>query len=149
MRTPSFYALAVIAVLTMAGCSTTSQSTLIPGAGVPALKHKTGVAETVIDPREVQRGRAARVGDSAGAVIYQFSFSNDKATLAGTTSLSGAGIVGQFGIADSTVVTPNQFFSGSGVLVYPYPGGGASTKSITNGVFYPFSAIISAASGKR
>ena len=48
MRTPSFYALAAIAVLTMAGCSTTSQSTLVPGARAPALKHKTGAVETVI-----------------------------------------------------------------------------------------------------
>jgi len=85
-----------------------------------------------------------------GAEIYQFSFSGSKATLEGTTPLSGAGLeVGQFGIADSTVVTPNQFFSGSAVLVYPYPGGGAPTQTITKGVFYPFAAVVSPARGQR
>jgi hypothetical protein len=69
-------------------------------------------------------GQYVAVGDSANAVIYQYTFSGGKAMLEGTTPLTGAGDpVGQFGIADSTVVTPNQFFSGSGVLVYPYPGG--------------------------
>jgi hypothetical protein len=84
-----------------------------------------------------------------GAEIYQFSFSGTEATLEGTTPLSGAGLlVGQFGIADSTVVTPNQFFSSSAALVYPYPGGGAATKTITNGIFYPFSAVVSPASSR-
>lgn len=42
---------------------------------------------------------------------------------------------------------PDQFFSksGSGVLYYPYPAAGASTQTITKGVFYPFSAVISPA----
>jgi hypothetical protein len=84
-----------------------------------------------------------------GLEIYQFSFKGTTATLEGTTPLSGAGLtVGQFGIADSTVVTPNQFFSSSAVLVYPYPSGGSATKTITNGVFYPFSAVVSPASGR-
>ncbi len=93
-------------------------------------------------------GQYLAVGDNAGAAIYQFAFSGSKATLEGTTPLTGAGNVGQFGIARSTVVTPNQFFSSSAVLVYPYPSGGASTKTITNGVFYPFSAVVSAASSR-
>jgi hypothetical protein len=66
--------------------------------------------------------------------------------------LTGAGNVGQFGIAGSTVVTPNQFFSDSSsgaVLYYPYPAGGASTQTITKGVFYPFSAVISPAPSSR
>jgi hypothetical protein len=48
----------------------------------------------------------------------------------------------------SRVVTANQFFSGYAVLVYPYPAGGAATKTITNGVFYPFSAVVSPASSR-
>jgi hypothetical protein len=92
-------------------------------------------------------GQYLALGDNAGAVIYQFSFSGSKATLQGTTPLTGAGNVGQFGIVGSSVVTPNQFFSGSAVLVFPYPGGGAATKTITHGVFYPFSAVVSPASG--
>ena len=92
-------------------------------------------------------GTYLAVGDSASAAIYQYSISNGQATLQGTTPLTGAGLsVGQFGISNSTVVTPNQFFSGSGVLVCPYPAGGASTQSITDGVYYPFSAVISPAS---
>lgn len=93
-------------------------------------------------------GQYLAVGDNAGAAIYQFTFSGSKATLEGTTPLTGAGNVGQFGIARSTVVTPNQFFSSSAVLVYPYPSGGAATKTITNGVFYPFSAVVSAVSSR-
>jgi hypothetical protein len=96
-------------------------------------------------------GQYVAVGDNAGEAIYQYTFSKGKATLEGTTTLTGAGNVGQFGIAGSTVVTPNQFFSksGSGVLYYPYPAGGTATQTITNGVFYPFSAVISpAASGQ-
>jgi len=91
-------------------------------------------------------GQYVAVGDSANSVIYQYAFSGSKATLEGTTPLTGAGLtVGQFGISGSTVVTPNQFFSGSAVLVFPYPGGGAATKTITNGVFYPFAAVVSPA----
>ncbi len=93
-------------------------------------------------------GQYLAVGDNAGEVIYQFSFSGSKATLQGTTPLTGAGNVGQFGIVGSSVVTPNQFFSGSGVLVFPYPDGGAATKTITHGVFYPFSAVVSPASSR-
>jgi hypothetical protein len=90
-------------------------------------------------------GTYVAVGDNAGLAIYQFTFSGGKATLEGTTSLTGAGNVGQFGISGGSVATPNQFFStsGSGVLLYPYPSGGSSTLSITKGVFYPFSAVIS------
>jgi hypothetical protein len=95
-------------------------------------------------------GKYLALGDEADAVIYQYAFSDGKATLEGTTPLNGAGLtVGQFGIAGSSVVTPNQFFSGSGVLVYPYPAGGNSTLSITEGVFYPFSAVISPAPARR
>ncbi len=90
-------------------------------------------------------GQYVAVGDNAGAAIYQFTFSGSKATLEGTTPLNGAGNVGQFGIAGSSVVTPNQFFSSSAVVVYPYPGGGAPTQTITSGVFYPFSAVVSLA----
>jgi hypothetical protein len=92
-------------------------------------------------------GKYLAVGD-AGTSIYQYSFSGSKATLKGTTSLTGAGTMGQFGISGSTVVTPNQFFSSSGVLVFPYPAGGAATQTITNGVFYPFSAVVSPASAR-
>lgn len=96
-------------------------------------------------------GQYVAVGDNAGEAIYQYTFSNDEATLEGTTTLTGAGNVGQFGIVASTVVTPNQFFSksDSGVLYYPYPAGGASTKTITNGVFYPYSAVVSLAPSRR
>ncbi|MGA8385432.1 MAG: hypothetical protein WA428_09155 [Candidatus Cybelea sp.] len=92
-------------------------------------------------------GQYVAVGDNAGEAIYQYTFSSGKATLEGSTTLTGAGNVGQFGIVGSTVVTPNQFFSesGSGVLYYPYPAGGAPTQTITKGVFYPFSAVISPA----
>ncbi|MGB8907337.1 MAG: hypothetical protein WCC84_01175 [Candidatus Cybelea sp.] len=93
-------------------------------------------------------GQYVAVGDG-GVNIYQYTFNNDKATLEGTTSLTGAGNVGQFGIADSMVVTPNQFFSSSGVLLYPYPSGGSSTQTITDGVFYPFSSVISPAATRR
>jgi hypothetical protein len=94
-------------------------------------------------------GDYVAVGDMAGGPIYEYSFSSKGPTLEGTTPLTGAGLeVGQFGIADSTVVTPNQFFSGSGVQVYPYPGGGSPTKSITNGVFYPFSSVVSPAAAR-
>ena len=41
------FTLTAIAVLTMASCST-SQSTLVPGIAEPALKEKSGVAETVL-----------------------------------------------------------------------------------------------------
>ena len=96
-------------------------------------------------------GQYVAVGDNAGEAIYQYTFSNGKATLEGSTSLTGAGNVGQFAIVGSTVVTPDQFFSksGSGVLYYPYPGGGASTHTITNVVFYPYSAVISPAANHR
>jgi hypothetical protein len=92
-------------------------------------------------------GQYVAVGDNAGAAIYQFTFSGSTATLEGKTPLTGAGNVGQFGIARSSVVTPNQFFSrsSSAVVVYPYPGGGAPSKTITKGVFYPFSAVVSLA----
>jgi hypothetical protein len=91
-------------------------------------------------------GQYVAVGDSANAVIYQFTFSGSKATLEGTTPLTGGGDpIGQFGIINSTVVAPNQFASGSNVLFFPYPAGGAATKTITDGVFYPFSAVISPA----
>lgn len=91
-------------------------------------------------------GKYLALGDSANAVIYQFTFGGGQATLEGTTPLTGAGLsVGQFGIAKSSVVTANQFFSGSGVLVFPYPTSGAATKTISKGVFYPFSAVISPA----
>lgn len=90
-------------------------------------------------------GQYLAVGDG-GANIYQYSFSGTKATLEGTTPLTGSGTVGQFGIANSTVATPDQFFSGSGVLLYPYPGGGTFTLEITKKVFYPFSAVVSPAS---
>jgi hypothetical protein len=93
-------------------------------------------------------GEYVAVGDG-GANIYQYTFSQEETTLEGTTTLTGSGLeVGQFGIANGSVVTPNQFFSGSGVLVYPYPAGGASTQSITNGVFYPFSSVISPAASR-
>jgi hypothetical protein len=103
--------------------------------------------KAIVGPGGVQwDGQYLAVGDMTDAVIYEFSFSKNYATLEGTTPLSGAGLsVGQFGIAGSSVVTPNQFFSGSGVLIYPYPAGGSPTMSITNGVFYPFSAVISSA----
>jgi hypothetical protein len=105
--------------------------------------------QTIRAPGGIQwDGQYLALGDNAGAAIYQFSFSASKATLEGTTPLTGAGNVGQFGIAGSSVVTPNQFFSSSGVLVFPYPGGGAATKTITHGVFYPFSAVVSPASGR-
>ena len=97
-------------------------------------------------------GQYVAVGDNAGEAIYRYTFSNGEATLEGTTSLTGAGNVGQFGIVGSTVVTPNQFFSDSSsgaVLYYPYPAGGASTQTITKGVFYPFSAVISPAPSSR
>ena len=80
--------------------------------------------------------------------IYQYAFSGSKATLEGTTTLTGAGNVGQFAIAGSTVATPNQFFSGSGVLLFPYPAGGSPSLTITNGVFYPFAAAVSPASSR-
>ncbi len=76
-------------------------------------------------------------------------FAGSKATLEGTTTLTGAGNIGQFAIAGSTVATPDQFFSGSGVLLYPYPAGGSPSGTITKGVFYPFAAAVSPASGKR
>jgi hypothetical protein len=96
-------------------------------------------------------GNYVAVGDNAGEAIYQYTFSHGEATLEGTTTLTGAGNVGQFGIVGSTVVTPNQFFStsNSGVLYYPYPAGGASTQTITKGVFYPYSAVVSLASSSR
>ncbi|MGA8474700.1 MAG: hypothetical protein WB681_06495 [Candidatus Cybelea sp.] len=105
--------------------------------------------QTIGAPGGIQwDGQYLALGDNAGAAIYQFSFNGSKATLQGTTPLTGAGNVGQFGIAGSSVVTPNQFFSGSAVLVFPYPGGGAATKTITHGVFYPFSAVVSPASSR-
>jgi hypothetical protein len=96
-------------------------------------------------------GQYVALGDNAGEAIYQYTFSDDKATLEGTTTLTGAGNVGQFGIVGSTVVTPNQFFSEStsGVLYYPYPAGGTSTQTITNGIFYPYSAVVSPAASHR
>lgn len=105
--------------------------------------------QTIRFPGGIQwDGQYVAVGDNAGAVIYQFTFSGSTATLEGQTPLTGAGNVGQFGIMGSSVVTPNQFFSSSGVLVFPYPGGGAATKTITKGVFYPFSAVVIAASSR-
>jgi hypothetical protein len=103
--------------------------------------------KNIVGPGGIQwDGKYLAVGDMTDAVIYEFSFNNSQATLEGTTPLTGAGLsIGQFGIVGASVVTPNQFFSGSGVLVYPYPAGGSATKSITNGVFYPFSAVISSA----
>jgi hypothetical protein len=96
-------------------------------------------------------GQYVAVGDG-GVNIYQYTFSNDQATLEGTTSLTGASQVGQFGIVGSTVVTPNEFLttnSGSGpVLYYPYPAGGAPTQTISKGVFYPFSSVISRAASR-
>ena len=92
-------------------------------------------------------GQYVALGDG-GTSIYQYAFSGSKATLEGTTTLTGAGSVGQFAIANSTVATPNQFFSGSGVLLYPYPAGGSASGSITKGVFYPFAAAVSPASSR-
>jgi hypothetical protein len=108
------------------------------------------LGQSVAGPGGIQwDGKYVALGDSAGAVIYQYTFAGSKATLQGTTHLTGAGDpVGQFGIVGSSVVTANQFFSGSAVLVYPYPAGGAATKTITNGVFYPFSAVVSPASSR-
>jgi hypothetical protein len=108
------------------------------------------LAQNIAGPGGIEwDGKYVALGDSAGSVIYQYTFAGGKATLQGTTPLTGAGDpVGQFGIIGSSVVTPNQFFSGSGVLVFPYPGGGAATKTITHGVFYPFSAVVSPASSR-
>jgi hypothetical protein len=108
------------------------------------------LGQSIAGPGGIQwDGKYVALGDSAGAVIYQYTFAGSKATLQGTTHLTGAGDpVGQFGIVGSRVVTANQFFSGYAVLVYPYPAGGAATKTITNGVFYPFSAVVSPASSR-
>jgi hypothetical protein len=108
------------------------------------------LGQSIAGPGGIQwDGKYVALGDSAGAAIYQYTFAGSKATLQGTTHLTGAGDpVGQFGIVGSRVVTANQFFSGSAVLVYPYPSGGAATKTITNGVFYPFSAVVSPASSR-
>lgn len=104
------------------------------------------LSKTLAGPGGIEwDGQYVALGDSGGAAIYRLAFSGSEVTIEGTTPLTGAGTVGQFGIANSTVVTPNQFFSSSGVLVYPYPTGGAATQTITNGVFYPFSAVISPA----
>jgi hypothetical protein len=97
-------------------------------------------------------GQYVAVGDK-GEAIYQYTFSNGAATLEGTTTLTGAANVGQFDIVGSTVVTPNEFFTDTtnsgAVLYYPYPAGGASTQTITNGVFYPFAAVISPPASPR
>jgi len=93
-------------------------------------------------------GTYLAVGDQAGAAIYQFSFTKGQPKLQGRTTLTGAGLVGQFAIADSTVVAPDQLNSTSNVLFYPYPAGGNPTQTITNGVSFPYSAAISPAAAR-
>jgi hypothetical protein len=93
-------------------------------------------------------GTHVAVGDLAGNAIYEFSVQANRATLIGTTRLSGStGEVSQFGIDGSTVVVPvNSSKSSTGpVQFYNYPAGGSPTKSITNGVFFPIAAVISPA----
>ena len=95
-------------------------------------------------------GQYVAIGDGAGQAIYQYTFSNDKATLEGTTPLDGIGVFGQFAIEGATVVAPNQgLTSNSNVLFYSYPSGGSPIDTIVNGVFYPFSGVVSPAGSPR
>ena len=120
-----------------------------PGCASAAMINPILLPQPIRFPGGVQwDGKYVAVGDKAGAAIYQFSFTKRRATLQGHTPLTGAGHVGQFGIEGSSVVTPNQAISMSNVLFYNYPGGGDPTLTITDGVSYPFSAVVSPAGGR-
>lgn len=102
--------------------------------------------QTITFPGGVQwDGKYVAVGDQGGEAIYQFSFTKGQPKLQGHTPLSGAGLVGQFGIDAATVAAPNQANSTSNVLLYNYPAGGNPTLTITDGVSFPFSAVVSRA----
>ncbi len=93
-------------------------------------------------------GTYVAVGDQAGSAIYQFSFTKGQPKLQGHTPLTGSGLVGQFAIHGAIVVAPNQANSTSNVLFYNYPAGGNPTRTITDGVSFPFSAVVSPAGGR-
>lgn len=88
-------------------------------------------------------GKYLAILDPSAGEIYQFSVANKLATLEGTTALQGTSYLANLAIDGSTVLIPNQFNSGSNVLFYSYPAGGSPTKTLSDGVFYPFSVTIS------
>ena len=92
-------------------------------------------------------GKYLAVGDAGdgyagGGGIYEFSISGSTGTEVGSTPLSDAVWVGQFWIQGKKVAIPNTFYSPSNgwqgnVLLYKYPAGGTSTKTI-NGYVYNY-----------
>lgn len=92
-------------------------------------------------------GHYLAVGDqNAPSVIYQFEIERKRGKKVGTTALgTKVGAVAQFYIAGQELIVPNQCNTSctGNVLYYPYPAGGAPTKTIAKGIRYPHGAVVS------
>lgn len=88
----------------------------------------------------------------AGPTLYQIQLSGSSGSIAGSTSLSGAGAVWQFWITKNSggkkaakklrVIAPTSGASSGEVGYWNYPAGGAATKTIT-GLMQPDGAALS------
>jgi hypothetical protein len=92
-------------------------------------------------------GHDVAIGDQSTNVIYQVNVSGSYATVAGTTTLGGAGDVIQFWKQGPKVVGGDSGFAFVGF--WNYPAGGSPAKKITDEVFKPIGATVSLAPKKK
>jgi hypothetical protein len=92
-------------------------------------------------------GARIAVGDVYGAAIYQFSIRGSIGNRVGSTPLTGTVAAWQFEVDGGRVVVPNydvQHQSGSKILTYDYPSGGAARRAFGSGVVLdPVGATLS------
>jgi hypothetical protein len=89
-------------------------------------------------------GTHVAVGDWDGGkyadVIDQFTIANKKATLAGSTTLTGSEYIHQFWIEGAKIIGPDV--DAKDVGIWSYPTGGAPVKTLT-GFTTPIGSVVS------
>lgn len=85
-------------------------------------------------------GKYITFDDQSNGTVYRYTFSGTTGTEVGSVTLMGSSEVDGSWIAGKTVVAPQQ--GAADALVYDYPTGGKSIKTIT-GLTQPFGSTIS------
>lgn len=91
-------------------------------------------------------GKYMTFDDQTDGTVYRYTFSGTTGTEVSSTTLTGSSAVDGSWISGKIIVAPQQ--NSADLLVYKYPKGGSSIKTIT-GLTAPFGSTVSVAKKKK
>jgi hypothetical protein len=86
-------------------------------------------------------GKHLAVGDQDTNTVYQVDVAGQSGKIVGSTVLSGARDVAQFGKHGGFIIGPD--LAASTAPIWKYPAGGNPTRTITDGIYQPVAAVVS------